>query len=580
MNSLLVSCLICLVHQESDKSSLDLLFKEYLKKEVDLQPFLGTRLGDHRHADRLESLSIPAQQQRLNHHQETLKMLSAFPNRSNMKLDDRVDLETWINHEKRWIWNDTVLKPLFKDPRIYSEYISDSTFLLITQTTLPKDRIIQACISRTRQIPRIVKEAKFNLSLPDTEKPARVFVETAIRQNLGSIAWYRSGMRKLLPADSDSKDLKLVCDAATNALESYHKFLTDELLPVSLGDWRVGTAKYDEKLILDLESPLSRVSIRQKADNEFIRVTKAMEILSRDLWPQLIKDKPVPEKGANPHSVIGPVIQAASKDRGTVSTLVADARLAANDLKAFIRQKKLLDLPSPDRCDIVEMPEFQRGNSVAYLNNAPPLDLNARSVYAISPPPADWDSRRVDSFLDEYNRRMMRILTLHEAYPGHYVQLEYGNRHPSLIRKVLASGVYIEGWAVHMEQVMLDEGYAVNDAPLRLLQLKWYLRAVANAILDQGMHCDNWTDEKALRFLVDEAYQSEGEAIGKITRSKQSSCQLSTYFVGRTAMHDVRLETQARLGKKFNLRNYHHAVLGVGAVPVRHLGTLILDALP
>jgi len=580
MNSLLVSFLICLVHQDSDQSSLGSLFKEYLKKEVDLQPFLGTRLGDHRHADRLESLSIPAQKQRLNHHKDTLKMLSEFPNRSNMKLDDRVDLETWINHEKRWIWNDTVLKPLFKDPRTYSEYISDSTFLLITQTTLPKDRIIRACLARTREIPRIVNEAKINLSRPDTEKPARVFVETAIRQNLGSIAWYRAGMLKILPAQTGSNDLKLACEAATNALESYHKYLKDELLPISLGDWRLGTVRYDEKLALELESPLSRVSIRQKADNEFMRVTKAMEILSRDLWPQLINNQAVPKEGTNPRSVIGPVLKAASKDRGTVSTLVADARLAANDLKAFIRQRNLLDLPSPDRCDIVEMPEFQRGNSVAYLNNAPPLDLNARSVYAISPPPSDWDSQRVDSFLDEYNRRMMRILTLHEAYPGHYVQLEYGNRHPSLIRKVLSSGVYIEGWAVHMEQVMLDEGYALDDAPLRLLQLKWYLRAVANAILDQGMHCDNWTDEKALRFLVDEAYQSEGEAIGKITRSKQSSCQLSTYFVGRTAMHDVRLETQDRLGKRFNLKAYHHAVLGVGSVPVRHLGTLMREALP
>jgi hypothetical protein len=580
MNPLIVSCLIYLVHQDSEQSSLGSLFKEYLKKEVDLQPFLGTRLGDHRHADRLESLSIPAQQQRLNHHQETLKILSQISNRSNMKLDDRVDLETWINHEKRWIWNDMVLKPLFKDPRSYSEYISDSTFLLITQTTLPKDRIIQACLARTREIPRIVNEAKINLSLPDTEKPARVFVETAIRQNLGSIAWYRSGMLNILSLQTGSNELKLACEAAAKALESYHKYLSDELLPISLGDWRLGIARYDEKLVLDLESPLSRMSIRKKADNEFMRVTKAMEILSRDLWPQLINDQPVPKEGTNPRSVIGPVLKAASKDRGTVSTLVADARLAANDLKAFIRQRNLLDLPTPDRCDIVEMPEFQRGNSVAYLNNAPPLDLNARSVYAISPPPSDWDSRRVDSFLDEYNRRMMRILTLHEAYPGHYVQLEYGNRHPSLIRKVLSSGVYIEGWAVHMEQVMLDEGYAMNDAPLRLLQLKWYLRAVANAILDQGMHCDNWTDEKALRFLVDEAYQSEGEAIGKITRSKQSSCQLSTYFVGRTAMHDVRLETQDRLGKNFNIKAYYHAVLGVGAVPVRHLGTLIRDALP
>lgn len=580
MRLVFLGCLNCMFLQNPKPTELTLLFKEYLKQEVDLQPFLGTRLGDHRHAERLESLDRKSQQERLAHHQATLKMLSEMEQRSNLSLDDRVDLETWINHEKRWLWGAEVLQPLYTDPRLYSEYISDCTFLLITQTTLPKIRIQQACLARTREIPRIVKEARNNLSAPQSPKPARVFVETAIRQNLGSIAWYRSGMLQLLAPLPDPTDLRQACVLATKALESYHNFLTEELLPAAKGDWRLGIPKYEEKLRLDLESPLNRIAIREEANREFSRVTKSMESLARTLWPGVIKDQPVPPEGTPSRHVIAPVLRAASMDRGTVHSLVADARLAANDLKSFIRQRNLLTLPEPDRCDILEMPEFQRGNSVAYLNNAPPLDLQARSVYAISPPPADWDARRVESFLDEYNRRMMRILTLHEAYPGHYVQLEYGNRHPSLIRKVLASGVYIEGWAVHMEQVMLDEGFAKDDAPLRLLQMKWYLRAVANAILDQGMHCDHWTDEKALRFLVDDAFQSEGEAIGKIVRSKQSSCQLSTYFVGRSAMHNTRLATQARLGNKFDLKTYHHAVLGVGAVPVRHLPALIQAALP
>ena len=580
VNILFFTIWSCLCQQNSTDAPLSSLFTEYLKKDVDLQPFLGTRLGDHRHADRLESLSIPAQHKRIDHHQTTLKKLLILRDSSNLNLDDKVDLDTWINHEKRWLWNDRVIQPLYRDPRIYSEYISDSTLLLITQTTLPRDRIVQACLGRTREIPRIVEEAKTNLSSSRVPKPARVFVETAIRQNLGSMAWYRTGMLNLLHSQNNSGELKTACDLATKSLESYHKFLTDELLPVSTGDWRLGTALYDEKLAYDLESPLIRTAIRHEADKEFTHVTKTMEALSKNLWTQVIKNQPMPKEGTDPRLVIAPVLKAASSDRGTVDSLVNDARTAATDLKAFIRQRNLLDLPEPDRCDIVEMPEFQRGNSVAYLNNAPPLDINARSVYAISPPPADWNSRRVNSFLDEYNRRMMRILTLHEAYPGHYVQLEYGNRHPSIIRKVLSSGVYIEGWAVHMEQVMLDEGFAKGDPLLRLLQLKWYLRAVANAILDQGMHCEQWTDEKALRFLVDDAFQSEGEAFGKITRAKQSSCQLSTYFVGRTAMHELRKATETRLGRKFNLKTYHHAVLGVGAVPVKHLEVLIQAALP
>src|SRR5205085_5063279 len=153
----------------------------------------------------------------------------------------------------------------------------------------------------------------------------------------------------------------------------------------------------------------------------------------------------------------------------------------------------------PDRCKIIEMPEFQRGYSVAYLNPAPPLDVKASSYYAISPPPASWDAKRVQSYMEEYNRHILQVLTIHEAYPGHYVQLEYSNRHPSLIRRVLFSGVFAEGWAVYIEGVMLDQGYGAGDLKLRLSQLKWYLRSVTNAILDYTMHCTGMTDEEALR---------------------------------------------------------------------------------
>ena len=225
------------------------------------------------------------------------------------------------------------------------------------------------------------------------------------------------------------------------------------------------------------------------------------------------------------------------------------------------------------------MPEFMRGNSVAYLNPAPPLDITARSEYAISPPPADWSAQRVESFLGEYNSAMLQILTIHEAYPGHYVQLEYANRVPSLIRRVLGSGTYNEGWAVYTEQTMLDQGFGQGDLALRLNQLKFYLRAVCNAILDHKMHCGEMTDEQARQLLMDRAFQTEGEAVGKIIRSKQSSAQLSTYFVGRTAFYRTRQSIQRELGDKFDLGRYHEAVLEQGSIPVKYLPELVRERL-
>src|SRR5258708_18832547 len=199
------------------------------------------------------------------------------------------------------------------------------------------------------------------------------------------------------------------------------------------------------------------------------------------------------------------------------------------------------------------MPEFKRGNSTAYMEPPARLDPNGTGHLAVSRRPKDWDVKRVNSYLEEYNSRMLQILAIHEGYPGHSVQLEYANRNPSLIRRVLGSGVYIEGWAVYTEQMMLDQGYGGGDLALRLNQLKFYLRAVANTILDHKMHCSNLTDDEALEILTRRCFQSESEARLKIIRAKQSSCQLSTYFAGRMAHYRLRQQIQRELGEKFEL---------------------------
>jgi uncharacterized protein (DUF885 family) len=287
----------------------------------------------------------------------------------------------------------------------------------------------------------------------------------------------------------------------------------------------------------------------------------------------LVPLPPDDEDGRN--ETVGRVLHAVAQDHGTPRTLVRDTKRTVADIKRFIDQNDILTLPEPDRCRIIEMPEFERGNSTAYMNSPPPLDANATGFYAISPPPADWDAGRVKSFFEEYNSSLLQILTIHEAYPGHYVQIEYANRNPSLIRKVLGSHVYIEGWAVYTEQMLLDQGYGRGDLALRLSQLKFYLRGVANTILDHKMHCLDMTDEEAMDLMVNQAWQSEGEARLKVIRSKQSSVQLSTYFAGRMAHYRLQQDMKRELGDRFTLADYHHAVLNEGSVPVKYLPELV-----
>jgi uncharacterized protein (DUF885 family) len=301
-----------------------------------------------------------------------------------------------------------------------------------------------------------------------------------------------------------------------------------------------------------------------------------MYVIARQLWSGFYPRQPLPaDDPLGRRETIQKVLDQIGKDHSQPEHLTRDVRKDVAQVKRFISQRDFLRLPQPDSCRIVEMPEFQRGNSTAYMNSPPPLDPKALGFFAVSPPPKDWDARRVESYLAEYNHYMLQLLTIHEAYPGHYVQFEYANRHPSLIRRVIQSGVYIEGWAVYTEQTMLDEGYGQGDPALRLTQLKFYLRAVANAILDHKMHCEAMTDGEALRFLMQEAYQSEGEARLKIIRAKQSSVQLSTYFVGRMAHYRLHQAIQHEQGTNFDLARYHEAVLAPGPVPVKYLPELV-----
>ena len=363
-------------------------------------------------------------------------------------------------------------------------------------------------------------------------------------------------------------------------LKDYQKFLEGDLMARATGDWRLGRKKFARKLELVLDAGLNATEVLADAEAEFARVQRDMYVIARQLWSRVFPKKPLPPDDAEGRRAsITLVLNALNQEHDTPENLVRDARSAVDRVKAFIADRDILRLPNPDHCQVIEMPEFQRGNSVAFLNPAPPLDPRASSIYAISPPPKDWDNRRVISFLEEYNRHMLQILTIHEAYPGHYVQLEYSNRNPSLIRRVLYSGVFAEGWAVYTEQMMLDQGYGDGDLALRLNQLKFYLRAVANAILDHKMHCDGMTDEEAQKFLMERVFQSEGEAVGKVIRAKQSSCQLSTYFVGRTAFYRLRQQIEREMDARFDLGRYHEAVLDHGTLPVKYLPELVHERL-
>jgi uncharacterized protein (DUF885 family) len=217
-----------------------------------------------------------------------------------------------------------------------------------------------------------------------------------------------------------------------------------------------------------------------------------------------------------------------------------------------------------DPVDIEVMPEFRRGIAVAYCDAPGALETGGTTKFAISPTPAGWSADRVASFYREYNTAMVTDLTVHEAMPGHVLQLALARRYrgATRVRQVLASGSFIEGWAVHAEEIMAGLGH--GGVPVRLQQLKMQLRTTINALLDAGVHAGGMTEAQALELMTGRGFQEEGEAVGKWRRALLTSGQLSTYFVGY-------LELRPALA---GLTRYDD-VLAHGSPPPRHLPALL-----
>jgi uncharacterized protein (DUF885 family) len=573
--SMCLALILMTASQPDEDAKLNAFFDAYLTEWFTLRPVDAIRLGAW---DFAGGPSAPSETEHAGYVdllKRTKRNLASRIDQTKLSPSGRIDAKILDRDLERSIWIAENMKPFETDPRTYNEAIADAPYLLLTQCTLPMERRIQLCEQRIALAPRIVENAKRCL-----KNPPQVVVETAIKQNRGSIGFFESGIYEAAENTPQLSSLRSTSEKAVQALRGYQDYLEKTLLPQAKGEWRVGKRKFVQKLDLDLDAGIGADELFNEALAEQARVEREMWTISRQLWGKLFPGVAAPPDDVQGRrELVATVLKSLAKNHATPETILGNAKASAAAIKEFIASRKILALPNPDRCQIIEMPEFQRGNSTAFLNPAPPLDVNASSIYAISPPPKDWSPERAITLLEEYNDYMLHILTIHEAYPGHYVQLEYSNRHPSKIRRVLQSGVFAEGWAVYTEQMMLDQGFGDGDPALRLHQLKFYLRAVVNSILDQRMHTMGMTDDQAMKLLVDAAFQSEAEARLKVIRSKQSPVQLSTYFAGRTAFYRLRNQTQRRLGAKFDLAKYHEAVLSHGTLPVKFLPGLIGEQL-
>jgi uncharacterized protein (DUF885 family) len=241
---------------------------------------------------------------------------------------------------------------------------------------------------------------------------------------------------------------------------------------------------------------------------------------------------------------------------------------------AFTREKALVGMPEAS-VQVITMPKFWQGNAVAYDDAPGPLEPHLPNYFAVSPIPNDWTGEQASSFLTEYNHHMLRDLAIHEGVPGHYLQLDHARRNPDLLRSVLESGPFIEGWAVYAEGMMADAGFMDDDPLFKLTVLKMRLRSVTNTLLDIGIHTEGMTREGAMELMMKGAFQQESEAAGKWTRANLTSVQLLSYFTGYTEHMALQAEAKRRWGDEYKLRRYNDAVISHGSPPVKYVRALM-----
>ena len=545
-------------------TAFEALARDSIEALLQARPEMATQLGDHRFDDRLTDYSAEARQTRLATVQRELAALDQI-DAAALTGPNRVDAQILHAELESIVFQLTEERPFEWDPLSYNDSLGNSVYLLTAREFAPADARLRSAKKRLEAMPRVLAQIKATL-----RNPPRVHTETAIKQTAGAIDLVEHALDPLFAEVPAMKaELAPAQAQAVAALKDYQQWLEHDVLPHANGNFRLGAEKFRKKLHYALASDMPMEEILRRAEHELETTTQQMYVtalpLYRGYFPQATE--------ADQHDrakVIKAVLDHLATKHANDDTIVQRVRDITDAATRFVREHHLVTVPDTP-LKIIVLPEFQRGVAVAYCDSPGALEPNGETYYAVSPTPADWTAARRESFFREYNDYMLHDLSVHEAMPGHYVQIAHSNtfRAPTLVRAVFSSGSFVEGWAVYAERFMAEAGFGGPE--VRMQQLKMRLRAIINAILDQKVHAAGMTEQEALDLMIRRGFQEEGEAVGKWRRVCQSSTQLSTYFVGTAEHDDMRAAAEKKEGAAFNLQKYHDAILSRGSPAVKYV---------
>jgi len=558
------------------------LAEEFVYTTLSFSPVTATSTGLHRYKgqnldEQLDDMSLATVDHHRQYYERFRQRLEADVKRDGLPPESRADYDIIQDQISLALLDYQNIQSVLHNPTLYVETVGNALFAPFVLDYAPLPARMRHIVARLEKLPLFLDEARNNLA---SSPP--IWTRVAAEENDGNIALLDKTIRAAVPADQRA-DFDRAAGPALTALRAFQDFLGKELTSRDSYDWRLGADLYTRKFRYTLASGADPATVLEAAERELDAVrVRMLEIalpLDREFFPGHNGGAGLagPERE---NQVIAEVLGHIAARHSTRDSYIDDAKHDLDEARRFVEQKHLLTLPPRSNLQVIPTPEFMRGTySVGGFNPAPALEPQLGAFYWITPIPADWPAARVDSKLREYNFYKLKLLTIHEAVPGHYVQFEYANdiqpAYRRLLRAVYGNGPYIEGWAQYATETMLNEGFLEHSPELRLTFQKEELRVIANAILDIRLQMLNMSDAEALDLMEKRTFQEAEEATAKLQRAKLSSAQLPTYFVGWRGWRQVRDKYRQTKGSAFGLAEFHDAALRQGAVPLPVLSDLL-----
>jgi uncharacterized protein (DUF885 family) len=596
------------------RTPFDFALNRLLDDLFEAEPVWSTRIGHHAFDDRWPDPSEAGRTSRLamlRHHRARLQALAE----ADLTPDERIDRGITLEAIDAAEFNEAELRESAWDPLSYVYLAGSGLFSILAREYAPWEHRAAAFLGRLRGLPQLLEASAGALTGLPGRPVSLLHTETALGQLSGISDLIDQGIAEShrraeeSGANSDFASLASAMEdegaRAKQAVEKFRRMLRDEIAPRAQGSGRLGPELFQAKLRHALSSDLPYTELEQRARRDYDLVRAELLRLSRDAWAEWVPGQNMPDaetmssQAAADDATIRRVLDAIGREHRQPSELLEWCTAEVRRIEAFCRERSLIGLPD-DPLQLTWTPVFMRAYGRAFLESPGPLDKGLSSYFWITPPDDSAGPAAVESYLREDNDRMLRLLSIHEGVPGHYLQLAYANRTPNLARSVFGSGMFAEGWAVYVTQVILDLGYGDFEPALMLNHWKFYLRAITNTIMDIAIHTAGMTEQEAMELMVGGGFQEEDEARAKWLRAQLTSTQLSTYYLGSLEMWDLEVEARRRaadgagvgpgagpeqriaggLGETpgFDYRGHLESVISYGSPPIKWVGRILFPA--